>query len=90
MFSAVVAMSKNDDIYFGVARWNAQKDDWTYYVETEVSGHSKCLGRIIIRTLSRKDFQTKHVFHNLLIKQCSDEVISSFSFSKGQGEGVFL
>ena len=25
MFSAVVAMSKNDDIYFGVARWNPKK-----------------------------------------------------------------
>ena len=24
-------------------RWNAQKDEWSYYVETEVSGHYKCL-----------------------------------------------
>ena len=23
-------------------RWNGQKEEWTYYVETEVSGHSKC------------------------------------------------
>lgn len=30
-----------------LCRWNAQKDDWTYYVETEVSGHSKCLGFVL-------------------------------------------
>ena len=27
-------------------RWNAQKEAWSYYVETEVSGHSKSLGCI--------------------------------------------
>lgn len=27
----------------GLHRWNEQKEEWTYYVETEVSGHSKLL-----------------------------------------------
>ena len=33
----------DDEIHgcFGPARWNAQKDDWTFYVETDVKGHSK-------------------------------------------------
>ena len=27
-----------------LARYNEQKGEWTYYMETEVKGHSKCLG----------------------------------------------
>ena len=34
------------------ARWSAQKEEWSYYVETEVSGHSKCLACLdVILTL---------------------------------------